>query len=163
MAQLAPSPVRHRRPAHHVARQPTLSLVSRPQTARSSVTTTALLTLVLVAALITMLLLNISMSTTSYEITRLQGQVQSLAEQRQSLEERSELLGTPQELERQARALGMVPAGNVAYIDLARGTIVGEAGVATAADPADRGQSLAPTGDLGARSPYDYGMGNERE
>ncbi len=162
MAQLAPSPVRLRRPAMHAVRRPSLSLVARPDAARGSTFTTVVLSLILVASLAAMLLLNISMSHTSYEITRLQSTTQELAEQRQALEERSELLGTPQELERQARGLGMVPAGEIAYIDLAEGTIVGKAGVATNIKDQAPGSATAPSGDLGSESIYDYGMGNER-
>jgi uncharacterized glyoxalase superfamily metalloenzyme YdcJ len=70
--------------------------------------------------------MNIQMSDTSYEITRLQGQSQRLTEERQALVETNERLGTPQELERQAREIGMVPVSNPAYIDLDTGEIIGE-------------------------------------
>src|SRR5690625_8038672 len=61
------------------------------------------------------------MSDTSYEITRLQSQSQRLTEEKQSLAETNERLGTPQELERQAREHGMVPVSEPAYIDLDTG------------------------------------------
>ncbi|MDO5646182.1 MAG: septum formation initiator family protein [Dermabacter sp.] len=161
MAQLAPSPARRPRTAAPApSRRPALALVARPQTQRSTLPFTILVSLILAGALVAMLLLNIAMSNTSYELTRLQGQSQSLAEQRQGLEERAETLGTPQELERRAREIGMVPAGEVAYIDLASGTIIGTAGVAEST-----GQALpatAPTTEGGGPAPYDYGMGNER-
>lgn len=162
MAQLAPSPVRLRRPAPQAVRRPALSLITRPDAARTPTFTTVVLSLILVAALATMLLLNISMTQTSYQITRVQGEVRELSEKRQALEERSELLGTPQELERQARQLGMVPAGEVAYVDLNKGTIIGKAGVAANIHDLAPGSKTAPAGDLASRSPYDYGMGNER-
>ena len=160
MAHIAPSPVRRRRPASAHSAPPELRLLTRPHSARSNAVTTIGLSLVLTASLVATLLLNVQMSRTSYEITRMQGRVQALSEQRQSLQEQSELLGTPQQLERQARALGMVPAGEIAYIDLAHGTIIGSASAAEGS--ASPGVSTAPGGDLGGPSIFDYGMGNER-
>ncbi|WP_394214503.1 hypothetical protein [Brachybacterium vulturis] len=87
---------------------------------------TVLCTLIVVATLAALLYLNIQMSDTSYEITRLQGQSQRLTEESQALAETDERLGTPQELARQAREIGMVPVSDPAYIDLDTGEIIGE-------------------------------------
>lgn len=162
MAQLAPSPASRRRAsaASVSARRPVLALVARPEVGRSSVPFTVVCTIVLLAAIVGSLVLNIAMSNTSYEITRLQARSRDLKEQILTLEERQEVLGTPQELERRARDLGMVPGGNVAYIDLATGKIIGEAAAAEGAAPA----SLVPVvpAPESHMSIYDYGMGNER-
>lgn len=85
-----------------------------------------LCTLIVTATLAALLFMNIQMSDASYEITRLQGQSQRLTEERQALAETNERLGTPQELERQAREIGMVPVSDPAYIDLDTGEIIGE-------------------------------------
>lgn len=87
---------------------------------------TMLCTVIVAATLAALLYLNIQMSDASYEITRLQGQSQRLTEEKQSLAETNERLGTPQELERQAREIGMVPVSDPAYIDLDTGEIIGE-------------------------------------
>ena len=87
---------------------------------------TILCTLIVTATLAALLYLNIQMSDTSYEITRLQSQSQRLTEEKQALTETDERLGTPQELERQAREIGMVPVTDPAYIDLDTGEIIGE-------------------------------------
>lgn len=162
MAQLAPSSAARRRASAVSAHRetPNLSLVARTQNPRNTLPLILVSTLVLVGSLIATLLLSISMASTSYEITRTKMELNSLQVQHQSLQERARMLGTPQELERQARDLGMVPAGDIAYIDLASGKIIGKAGAATPADPA----AFIPTTTAPAsvRPAYDYGMGNER-
>ncbi len=159
MAQLAASPASRRRagaaPGH--ARASHLALVARPNIQRSSIPFTVLCTLVLLGAVIATLLLNISMTNMSYEVTKLQRESRELSEQSQLLEEKTDLLGTPQELERQARELGMVPAGKVAYIDLANGKIIGEPAAAAQGHP-----TLVPHVAKAPKNLYDYGMGNER-
>ncbi|MGX6404172.1 septum formation initiator family protein [Dermabacter hominis] len=159
MAQLAAVPASRRRastaPAH--ARSTNLALVARPNIQRSSIPFTVLCTLVLLGAVVATLLLNISMTNMSYEVTKLQRESRELSEQAQLLEEKTDLLGTPQELERQARELGMVPAGKVAYIDLANGKIIGEPAAAAQGQTA-----LVPIVAKAPKNLYDYGMGNER-
>src|SRR5699024_12396357 len=82
-------------------------------------------TLIVTATLAALLYMNIQMSDTSYEITRLQSQSQRLTEEKQALAETDERLGIPQELERQAREHGMVPVSEPAYIDLDTGAGLG--------------------------------------
>ena len=121
------------RPVRGTRRSPTssarggLTVVASPKTAGSSMPFTMLCTLIVVATLAALLYLNIQMSDTSYEITRLQGQSQRLTEEGQALAQTNERLGTPQELARQAREIGMVPVSDPAYIDLDTGEIIGEA------------------------------------
>ena len=103
-----------------------LTVVASPKAAGSSMPFTFLCTLIVVATLAALLYLNIQMSDTSYEITRLQSQSQRLTEEGQALAETNERLGTPQELARQAREIGMVPVSDPAYIDLDTGEIIGE-------------------------------------
>lgn len=118
--------------------KPRLTVLAAPRTSRSSLPFTLLCTLIVTTALAALLYLNIQMSDTSYEITRLQGQAQRLVEEKQALAETSERLGTPQELERRAREIGMVPVTEPAYIDLDTGTVIGQTvpSAQTATDPA---------------------------
>jgi len=150
------------RPA--AAPRPRLTILSRPRTAGSPLPFTALCTLIVVATLATLLYLNIQMSDTSYEITRLQSQSQSLTQEKQALAETNERLGTPQELERQARELGMVPVSEPAYIDLSTGKVLGEstptAGDAAVADTPSASSAVPPAEIYDQPSSY-HGMGNE--
>ena len=125
-----------------------------------------LCTLIVTATLAALLFMNIQMSDASYEITRLQGQSQRLTEESQGLQETNERLGTPQELERQAREIGMVPVSDPAYIDLDTGQIIGETA------PAEQTEGTPELADVPAEVAvppaqiYDeptgyHGMGNE--
>ncbi|MCT1557840.1 hypothetical protein M3A96_06890 [Helcobacillus massiliensis] len=167
MAQLAAHTyaVRPRR----TAARPRLALIARPRQERSIVPFAALITLILVATLAAMLVLNVSMTQTSYEITRLQEQDIALSQQVQALREENEMRSKPQELEKRARDLGMVPVQDVAFVDLANGRVVGDPKPAQPAAPGAADKQLIPPADLpravperGASQPlYDYGMGNE--
>ena len=110
---------------------------------------TILCTLIVTATLAALLYMNIQMSDTSYEITRLQSQSQRLTEEKQALTETDERLGTPQELERQARELGMVPVTDPAYIDLDTGKIIGET---SSAAQTEVNPELAPVAPRGRRA-----------
>lgn len=155
-----------RAPQSRPAPKPRLTVLAAPKTTGSPLPFALLCTLIVTAALAALLYLNIQMSDTSYEITRLQGQSQRLVEEKQALAESNERLGTPQELERQAREIGMVPVTEPAYIDLDTGTVIGETAPSeqTAVNP-----ELAPVPAEVAVPPaqiYDQpttyrGMGNE--
>lgn len=120
--------------------RPRLTVLARPEPRRSSVPFTILCSLILAGTLLALLFLNISMSDTSYEITRLQSQSRALADEKQSLQETDQQLGTPQELLKRAQGMGMVPASDPAYVDLATGKVIGDpqpaAGPANPASPA---------------------------
>ena len=148
------------------APRPGLTVVATPRTAGSSMPFTMLCTLIVVATLAALLYLNIQMSDTSYEITRLEAQSQRLTEESQALAETDERLGTPQELSRQAREIGMVPVSDPAYIDLDTGEIIGETSPAEqtgtnpelAEVPAD---VAVPPAQIYDESTAYHGMGNE--
>ncbi|GAB2549578.1 hypothetical protein [Brachybacterium huguangmaarense] len=141
------------------ATAPRLTVVARPQPRRSPVPFALLCTLIIVGTLVAVLSLNISMSDTSYEMTRLQVQANRLDEEHQSLVEENERLSTPQELEQRARSIGMVPAPAPGYVDLASGTVIGDpvAAPGTAAAPVAPAVPVARIYD--ATEPY-HGMGN---
>ncbi|ATG55324.1 hypothetical protein CFK41_11525 [Brachybacterium ginsengisoli] len=148
------------------AARPGLTVVATPKAAGSSMPFTLLCTLIVVATLAALLYMNIQMSGTSYEITRLENQSQRLAEEGQSLAETNERMGTPQELARQAREIGMVPVSDPAYIDLDTGKIIGETSPAA---QTEGNPELAEVPEKVAVPPaqiYDepsayHGMGNE--
>ena len=148
------------------ASRPRLTVVAAPKTSGSSMPFTMLCTLIVTATLAALLFLNIQMSDASYEITRLQGQSQRLTEEHQGLTETNERLGTPQELERQAREIGMVPVSDPAYIDLDTGEIIGETSPAaqTEANPelAEVPAAVAvPPAQIYDQPTEYHGMGNE--
>ena len=148
------------------AARPRLTVVATPKAAGSSMPFTLLCTLIVTATLAALLFMNIQMSDASYEITRLQGQAQRLTEEGQALAETNERLGTPQELERQAREIGIVPVSDPAYIDLDTGEIIGETSPAEqtgtnpelAEVPAD---VAVPPAQIYDESTAYHGMGNE--
>lgn len=143
--------------------RPRLTVLAKPRTRTSPLPFVALCTLIVVATLATLLTLSIQMSDASYEITRLQGQSQRLTEERQALAETDERLGTPQELEKQARELGMVPVTDPAYIDLESGTVMGETEQAAAAADADTpsAKTAVPPAQIYDQPSTYHGMGNE--
>jgi hypothetical protein len=157
-------PVRKATPT--TAAAPRLTVVAAPATSRGSLPFTLLCTLIVAATLAALLFMNIQMSDASYEITRLQGQSQRLTEERQGLAQTNERLGTPQELERQAREIGMVPVSDPAYIDLDTGEIIGETspaaqtgGIAELA-PVPAEVAVPPAQIYDEPTAY-HGMGNE--
>ncbi|MGP5006103.1 septum formation initiator family protein [Brachybacterium tyrofermentans] len=155
-----------RGPRSTSAARPRLAIVAAPKTAGSSMPFTILCTLIVTATLAALLYMNIQMSDTSYEITRLQSQSQRLTEEKQALTETDERLGTPQELERQARELGMVPVTDPAYIDLDTGKIIGETSSAAQTEVNPELAKVAPEAAVPPAEIYDkpttyHGMGNE--
>lgn len=119
----------------------------------SSRTGLALLSVVLLAVgLLALLLLNISLSRGSYELSDSQREQRRLAETRQALQEEIEAAGAPQRLAAEARELGMVPAPRTAFVRLPDGRVLGKPAEATAPPrPADREASAASGGDRAGR------------
>lgn len=148
------------------AARPKLTVVATPKASGSSLPFALLCTLIVTATLAALLFMNIQMSDVSYRITRLQIQSQRLTEEQQGLQETNERLGTPQELERQAREIGMVPVTDPGYIDLDTGQIIGRTAPAEqtggapqlAEVPAE--EAVPPAQIYDEPEPY-HGMGNE--
>src|SRR5690625_3918683 len=86
-----------RAPKTSAAPRPKLTVLAAPKTSGSSMPFTLLCTLIVTATLAALLYMNIQMSDTSYEITRLQSQSQRLTEEKQALAETDERLDTPQD------------------------------------------------------------------
>ena len=160
---VAVRPVRSARPAGWST--PRLTVLARPKAAGSAMPFTLLCTAIVVATLAALLYLNIQMSETSYEINRLQIQSQRLTEEQQALMATDERLGTPQELERQARELGMVPVTDPAYIDLDTRTVLSDTVDAEAPAPPELAEVPAeqavPPAQIYDQPQAYHGMGNE--
>lgn len=143
--------------------RPRLTVLARPEPARSSTPFVLLCSLIVAATLAALLVLNIEMSDTSYRITRLEMQSQRLTEEAQALQETNDRMGTPQELEKAARELGMVPVDTPAYIDLATGTVIGETDPAaqTGEPPSAPEIATVPPARIYDQPDAYRGMGNE--
>ncbi|MBV7412672.1 hypothetical protein KRX56_08055 [Dermabacteraceae bacterium TAE3-ERU27] len=142
-----------------VAERPRLSVVSSPSRRRGNTVTALLATAILGAALAICLLLNISLSNGSYELSALQHQSAALENTKAELVRESERLSTPQELARRAESIGMVPASGASYIDLNSNTIMETPGQAEQRRPAS---NVVPVAAIYRTGPTYYGMGNER-
>lgn len=103
----------------------------------------ALCVAVLVAALMTVLITNITVSNRQYELVSLKSEQLDLSQSNEVLRQQVEHLEAPQNLSAEARELGMVNPGDIASIDLANGAVTG---TATAADAEDQpgGHVAAP-------------------
>ncbi|NUL44859.1 hypothetical protein F7P69_06585 [Cellulosimicrobium funkei] len=98
---------------------------------------------VLVAALMTVLVTNITVSNRQYELVSLKNEQLDLSQSNELLRQQVEHLAAPQNLAAEATKLGMVNPGDVASIDLTNGAVTG---TATAAEPDDKpsGHVAAP-------------------
>lgn len=85
--------------------------------------------LVVVSVLLTVLAINLFLNTqmaqTSYDIRDKQIELNYLNEQTQTLQQRLQVASSPSNLERAARAQGMVPAGPTGFITLSTGSVEG--------------------------------------
>lgn len=82
---------------------------------------------VLSLGLVCLLVVNTALARNSFTVSELQRTNVELAERSQALQEDLARAASPAVLARSARELGMMPAGSVAYVRLADGTISGRA------------------------------------
>lgn len=104
---------------------PRLRVVSLPRQSRSRAPLAFACAGLLVLSLVTLLLLNITLSRGSYELYQLESEHTRLAERQQTLQEQLDALAAPQHLARKARGLGMVPAPGPAFVRLSDGDVLG--------------------------------------
>jgi cell division protein FtsB len=99
---------------------------------------------ILVAALLLVLVTNITVSNGQYELVSLKNEQLDLNQSNERLRQQVEHLEAPQNLAAEASRLGMVNPGSIAAIDLATGTVNG---ISTPADAEDKpsGRVAAPT------------------
>lgn len=89
---------------------------------------------VLVAALMAVLVTNITVSNRQYELVSLKNEQLDLSQSNELLRQQVEHLEAPQNLAAEATKLGMVNPGDVASIDLSSGAVTGTATAAEAED-----------------------------
>jgi len=122
----APSPRREApAPGRTRSTAPRLRIVRAPQSSRARVPFVLLNIAILVGSLLGALVLNTAMAGRSYEAHDLQSELAGLARTEQDLS--SQLLAhkAPGALATSARALGMVPAPELAFLRLSDGAILG--------------------------------------
>jgi hypothetical protein len=110
-----------------------LRIVSAPEHLRSRASLVAACIALLGVGLVGLLVLTVSLGRGAYEMGELRRTTTQLAEQRQALEEQIAAEQAPQALAARARALGMVPAPNVAMIRSSDGAVLGTPKAAAAA------------------------------
>ncbi len=115
------------------APRPGLRIVSAPEHLRSRASLVAACIALLGIGLVGLLMLTVSLGRGAYEMGALRRTTTELAEQRQALEEQIAAEQAPQALAARARALGMVPAPNVAMIRGSDGAVLGTPKAAAAA------------------------------
>ncbi|WP_051477230.1 hypothetical protein [Arthrobacter sp. Br18] len=101
----------------------------------------------LVAALVTVLMLNISVSGTQYELVQLRGQQIALSQENQALEQKIENREAPQNLAAAATELGMVASPTFGSIEIDSLKVTGTPEAATKTD-GPRALIPAPHSDL---------------
>lgn len=87
---------------------------------------------VMLAALATVLVLNISVSGGQYEVVELRNQEQTLTQENEALTQQAQKLEAPQSVAAKAAELGMVVPGSVASIDLETLKVAGTSSAAKA-------------------------------
>ncbi|MGB0098796.1 MAG: hypothetical protein WBP61_00815 [Nocardioides sp.] len=112
-----------------------LTVVPRQRARAGRMPFVALVSMVLLGGVVGLLLFNTSMQQASFAATALEGQATTLAARQQALEMDLDRLRNPQRIATAAQRLGMVPAGNVAFLELGDGQIVGEPSPGDAGTP----------------------------
>jgi len=108
-----------------------LSVVPRRRTRAARVPFVTLVSLVLLGGVVGLLLFNTSMQQASFAATALTEQATNLEAREQTLIMELDTLRDPQHVAEAAQALGMVPAGPPAFLDLRTGKTIGQPTPAT--------------------------------
>jgi hypothetical protein len=135
------TPLRRPTPEHEVAQQPSrvqIVTTRAQRRARPKLVYALGAVTVIFAIFLAQLLITIALSSGAYTITDLQSSEQSLGRTSSSLNEKLDTLGSSQNLQANALALGMVNSSQAAFLRLSDGAVLG---TATAA-----GAAVLPTG-----------------
>jgi hypothetical protein len=99
----------------------------------------------LAGGLISLLLLNSAVNSDSFELNKLQDETTGYTDEQQALQQEVDGYSAPDELERRAQELGMVPGGNPAFLS-PDGKVLGSPDTATAppAPPPPTAPTTAP-------------------
>ncbi len=116
---------------HAPARTP-LALV-RPATRRRRRWPFVMMCVMVVAAVVgTVLVLNVSVSRTQYQLVALRAEQQAVAQENGALTEEINNKRAPQNLAKEAKAEAMVPGGQPGVVDLTKGSVTAQAAPAAA-------------------------------
>jgi hypothetical protein len=88
----------------------------------------------LAGGLISLLLLNSAVNRDSFELNKLQKDTTGYTDEQQELQQEVDGYSAPEELQRRAQQLGMIPGGNPAFLNL-NGTVRGTPDAATGPPP----------------------------
>lgn len=151
------------------AQRPHLRMVSPLRPERASRGVFALVvTGLLGVGMVLILVINTSLAQGAFTVSELQAEQATLSQQEQALSEQVAAAAAPENLEQQARALGMVPSENPVFLSLPGGKVLGKpkpaAGARTSTPrlltPADatatEAVDAAAAADLPAPLPADY-------
>lgn len=120
--------------AETAAERARLTVVPRRRPATPRVPFMILVSLVLLGGVVGLLLFNTSMQQASFAATALEAKADRLKAREQGLQMQIDRLRDPQRVATRAKALGMVPMVNPAFIDLSDGAVLGNPAPATAED-----------------------------
>jgi hypothetical protein len=112
-----------------------LRLVSAPPSPRRRLPFAATCAGLLALTLVSLLMLNISLSRGAYQLHELEQRQSALTEEQQALSERLAAEAAPGRLAERAAALGMVRGPNPGLLRLADGAVLGDPAPASAAPP----------------------------
>lgn len=102
-----------------------LRIVEGTRPRRSIAAVLVLMVIVAMASVVTSMVLNTRMAQTSFEIREQQLALNELEAQSWTMRAELDRKASPAELEKAAKANGMVPAGNPGFITLETGTVEG--------------------------------------
>ena len=102
-----------------------LTVVPRAGCARPAMPFVALVSMMLLGGVVGLLLFNTSMQQASFAATALESRATALAAREQALQMELDDLRDPQRVAGAAQRLGMVQAGNPAFLDLGTGKVIG--------------------------------------
>lgn len=132
--------------------RPPLTVVPRRAPKAPRVPFVALISLLLAGGVVGLLLFNTELQQGSFTATALEQRAAVLAGKEESLQMQLDRLRDPQHIAARAKKLGMVPAGNPAFLRVTDGKVLGRPTVTTSADsvrisplPAVKPESLRRT------------------
>jgi len=111
-----------------------LTLVPRRRPTAPRMPFLVLVSLVLLAGVVGLLVVNTSMQQVSFKATALEAQANALRAEKQGLQMELDRLRDPQRVATEAQELGMVPLAHPAFLKLADGAVLGEAAPASPLD-----------------------------
>jgi cell division protein FtsB len=120
--------------AENAVERARLTLVPHQQRRAPRVPFLALVAAVLLTGVVGLLVFNTHMQQASFQATALQAQATAMHAEEQALRMELDNLRDPQRVAQRARALGMVPIANPAFLELSDGDVLGNPVPAAATD-----------------------------